>query len=137
MIESIRSGIESIDIPKSKGVHMRRRLCLIPALAVLILFCGCSKPPTDEQIKQDLIGKTLAHYDGKQLWKFNAISEFGDFRIISKKTKNELLEYTIASNLIDPQKNAKYSAEFVVMYKQTNNKWEIMHLYAKKFAGPE
>lgn len=116
---------------------MAKRLCLFPVLAILIFSFGCSKPPSDEQIKQDLIGRTLAHYSGKHLWKFNAISEFGDFRIVNKNKKNELLEYTINSILIDPKNNAKYSTQFVVIYRYTNRKWEIMHLYAKKFAGPE
>ena len=129
--------MESIDIPKSKGEHMFRRLCLIPALAVLILFCGCSKPPTEEQIKQDLIGKTLSHYSGKRLWKFGAVSEFGDFRIIDKSKKNEVLVYTINSTLIDPINNTKHPAEFVVYYKYTNRKWEIIHVYAKRFAGTD
>ena len=106
-------------------------------LAVLVFSYGCSKPPADEQIKRDLAGKTLSRYDGKVLWKFDAASGFGDFRIIDKRERNELLQYTIQSTLIDLSNHSRYATEFIVSYKKARNrKWEIVHLYARRFAAP-
>lgn len=112
-----------------------RRLILFSVIASLTLISSCGRlgdGPSENQIKSDLIGKSLV-IKGEKVWNFDALAEFETFSIEDVQRANEVAEITISSQLMDHNTGQKYSASYVCTYKTQGDKWSLVSVAGKTY----
>ena len=91
--------------------------------AITVIFSSCSREPDVEKIKADLIGQRL-EMGGLSSWRFDSMSEFEDFEILSTLKNEYLLEYKVRLKLGDT--NGKtYAGEARTVYRKESGKWKF------------
>jgi len=85
---------------------------------------GHSSAPGVEQIKQDLIGKSI-HDPHLGEWQFESLSEFLSFSIESQKEFDGRIEYVIGMQLKDVNDGLIYNGQATVVYVKLNGLWQF------------
>ncbi len=101
------------------------RLSLLCVISTALLLAGCSKSPTPDKIKADLIGRefTSAPYS----WKFESPSEFRDLQITNTTQTDNLIEYSVVTHLIG-SKHSEVEANLLLSYRKENGEWKLINL---------
>ena len=108
---------------------------LLPLILILcISLVGCSgQPKLDiDQIKSDLIGHNLL-LEGHYVWTFAALAEYEQFDIRSMEAKGDIIEYDVSMRLHDLATDKHFLADALIVYKQTDGKWEITSIVTKLY----
>ena len=85
-----------------------------------------------EQMKADLIGHALV-VNGQPAWNFAALSEYEQFEIIGQQTQGNVVEFDVTMKLKDFATNTHHHAEVFIVYKDIDDKWELVSLVTKLF----
>lgn len=108
---------------------------LIPFLILCVTLTGCAtirSEPSVDQIKADLIGHNLT-ISGVQVWSFDALSEYEQFNITGNQTQGNAIEYDVSMRLVDLASNTHFLADAAIVYRYSNEKWELVSVVAKTF----
>ncbi len=98
---------------------------IVSVVILLVLFIGCSSTPDTDQIKADLIGKTMGDmFSGG--WHFASINEITSIKIIKKQQLKNFIEYTCDMRLRDMNTGKRYSARALISYKKTGGTWKFV-----------
>jgi len=104
---------------------MTRILSILCFLAGF-LIAGCQpSTPSEEQVKADLIGQTMGDPFSFS-WKFESLAEFEQLEITDRRQQGNLLEYDVHMRLRDTNMDRFYTANTVIAYRRTNNRWDLV-----------
>ncbi len=96
---------------------------IIFGLALFFVFGQTFSASEAEQMKFDLIGKTMGGRD--KGWKFQSSEQIKELVINDKMEEPQRRVYSITLKLQDPRVPGVYKAEALVTYERTEAKWEI------------
>lgn len=97
---------------------------VIPLLALLGgVFALSAQTPLSEQMKSDLIGKTMGGRE--RCWKFQCVDQIKDLAIKDKTESAQQRIYTVTLQLQATNSPAQYTAEARVEYDKTGSGWKV------------
>ncbi|MHB1325505.1 MAG: zinc ribbon domain-containing protein [Thermoleophilia bacterium] len=82
--------------------------------------------PTDEQMKNDLLGERLSSDSSGTGLKFEALREFQEFNVVNRIENGSSLEYSVSITLKDFGTNINYLADVLIIYKLTGNNYQFV-----------
>lgn len=85
---------------------------------------GLGVAPGAEQIKQDLIGKTIIDPVLGE-WEFESTSEFLSFNIESQSESDDRIEFVVGMKLKDIGDGKIYNGQATVIYTIVNGRWQL------------
>lgn len=107
------------------GTGGRSQKWYVWSSVVLLLQLGaCSKPPDADQIRADLLGRTMGDIV-QGGWEFESLSEFEDVRIITSKREGGVIEFDVYMRLRDSRTGDQFDAEALVSYRKRGGDWEF------------
>jgi hypothetical protein len=89
-------------------------------LSVLFLL---AQEPTSDQIKLDLVGKTMG---GREKgWKFQSADQIKEMNIQDRKEEGDKRVYTLSLTLQDARVPGPYAAEAEATYEKVGSQWKL------------
>lgn len=135
------------------GINVLSGLLIGCALGITLLSSGCSKtnqstnaeqgkkqpstveqthnqPPNSEQIKADLLNKTIS-LGGNKLETFNSLANFKEIQIVQENKQGDAIEYKVKIVYNDTAYGTLDKIDAIIVYKQIEGKWKMMSSVGK------
>jgi hypothetical protein len=104
---------------------MKLKTLILVALLGLAGACALLEKPSEQKIKEDLIG----HQVGTAFlyWSFDSLEEFEDFQIVGEKSSGNFIEYKVKVLLrnLTPD-GRKYTATLTISYRREGGEWRMV-----------